>query len=291
MDSRGLRSVGDRIETLVHELGSLADGRARESAEELVRLLMEFYGAGLARILEISEEAGAGANFLARLAEDPLVASLLVLHSLHPHDAETRIRRALESVRPYLGSHGGGVQFLGVADGVARLRLEGSCDGCPSSLVTVKLAIERAIEEAAPEVTRVEVEGVKEAPPRSPLLEIQRKRDPRAATPAPGEWVTLDPKPDVQADLVAPVDLGGASIVLCRLGEVLYAYRDRCSCGSFLARAAFSDGLLTCPSCARRYDVRKAGRCVDEAQLYLEPLPLLLEGGAIRIAVPQAAGA
>ena len=98
--------------------------------------------------------------------------SLLLLHDLHPLDVDARIQRALDQVRPYLGSHAGGVQYLGVTgEGVARLRLEGSCHGCPSSTVTVQLAIKGAVEDAAPEVTEVVVEGVT-APPAGPLLQI-----------------------------------------------------------------------------------------------------------------------
>ena len=59
---------------------------------------------------------------LAPLADDPLVESLLLLHGLHPLDVDARIQRALDRVRPYLGSHAGGVEYLGVADGVARLQ-------------------------------------------------------------------------------------------------------------------------------------------------------------------------
>ena len=71
------------------------------------------------------------------------MASLLLVHGLHPYDVETRVARALDGVRPYLGSHGGDVELLGVTDdGVVRLRLLGSCDGCPSSSVTLKLAVE-----------------------------------------------------------------------------------------------------------------------------------------------------
>src|SRR4029453_17038710 len=105
--------------------------------------------------------------------EDELVASLLVLHDLHPKDTQTRVTEALDQVRPYLGSHAGGVELLGVdSAGVVHLRLEGSCDGCPSSVQTVKLAIERAIEEAAPEVAGVEVENLtREGAPE--LLPIQ----------------------------------------------------------------------------------------------------------------------
>src|SRR6267143_1286650 len=67
---------------------------------------------------------------------------------------------------------------LGVDDdGVAHLKLEGSCHGCPSSTVTVKLTREQAIAEAAPEVIRVQVEGVAEAPtgPSPSLLQIQTR--------------------------------------------------------------------------------------------------------------------
>ena len=90
--------------------------------------------------------------------------NLLLLHDLHPLDVDARIQRALDRVRPYLGSHAGGVEYLGVGDGVARLRLEGSCHGCPSSTVTVQLAIEGAVQDAAPEVTEVVVEGMTEPP-------------------------------------------------------------------------------------------------------------------------------
>jgi len=167
--ARNLRAVSDRIETLLAEVRALGDPRARETAEELVRLLAELYGAGLERMLTIVDEAGAGELF-DRFAADDLVSSLLVLHGLHPQDVESRIAAALDRVRPFLGSHGGDVRLLGVEEGVVRLRLEGSCHGCPSSTVTMKLAIERAIEEAAPEVARIEVEGVA-APETAPALD------------------------------------------------------------------------------------------------------------------------
>jgi Fe-S cluster biogenesis protein NfuA len=95
----------------------------------------------------------------ARLAEDDLVAHLLILHGLHPVPLEQRVHGALEQVRPYLGSHGGDVELLGVEDGVAHVRLEGTCNGCPSSTVTLRNAIEKAIMGAAPELERIEADG------------------------------------------------------------------------------------------------------------------------------------
>jgi Fe-S cluster biogenesis protein NfuA len=104
---------------------------------------------------------------------DPLVEALLLVHDLHPLDVDARIQRALDGVRPYLGSHAGGVEYLGVdGDGVVRLRLEGTCNGCPASTETVRSAIQRAVEDAAPETSGVHVEGV--VTPTPGLLQISR---------------------------------------------------------------------------------------------------------------------
>ena len=69
------------------------------------------------------------------------------------------LRGALDKVRPYLKSHGGNVDLLSVVDGVVHLRLIGSCDGCPSSALTLKSAIERNIYEAAPDVNSIVCDG------------------------------------------------------------------------------------------------------------------------------------
>ncbi|MEU7907705.1 NifU family protein [Actinoplanes sp. NPDC049118] len=159
MSEADWRAAGDRVETLI--AASAAGGAvARERAEELVRLVADLYGAGLERLLDIAHEHGALTDdVLAALAGDDLVASLLLVHGLHPYSAETRIEQALADVRPSLGSHGGDVELLEVsADGVVRLRMPGSRDGCQSSAANLRLTVQDAIEAAAPEVTAIEVE-------------------------------------------------------------------------------------------------------------------------------------
>jgi Fe-S cluster biogenesis protein NfuA/nitrite reductase/ring-hydroxylating ferredoxin subunit len=282
------RETGARIEQLLHEFRSAARPEVADRAEELVALLVELYGAGLARIAAILGAEPGGEEVLRRLAADDLVASLLVLHDVHPDDTETRVLAALDQVRPYLGSHAGGVEYLGVdGDGVVRLRLQGSCDGCPSSLVTVKTAIEKAIEEAAPEVVRVEVEGVTaERPARNgtQILDL--------APPPPrldGEWTPLGRPVTLTDGESAAIELDGTAVAVCRLGGRLYAYLDRCPrCGSGVGGSGVVDGVLGCPGCGERYDVRLAGRGSEEG-LHLDPLPLLGDGDAVRIAVPNGA--
>jgi Fe-S cluster biogenesis protein NfuA len=151
-------AIGERIEALL-DASSAHGAIARERSEELVRLVVDLYGSGLERMLELLHDAGRlDDEALAALAGDELVASLLLVHDLHPYDVRTRVGLALEDVRPYLATHGGDVELVGLTpDGVAQVRLLGSCDGCASSSVTLKLAVEAAIEAAAPEVTAIEV--------------------------------------------------------------------------------------------------------------------------------------
>jgi Fe-S cluster biogenesis protein NfuA/nitrite reductase/ring-hydroxylating ferredoxin subunit len=291
----GVRDAGERVEELIAGLRS-GGGPAAAAAEELVSLLVGLYGDGLGRIVAILAEAGEdGAATLARLSDDPLVASLLLLHDLHPLDVDARIQRALDQVRPYLGSHAGGVEYLGVADGVARLRLEGSCHGCPSSTVTVRLAITGAIQDAAPEVTEVVVEGMTE-PPGPPLLQIgSRPAASSASRPggSPGggdvSWITL---PDIGPPSARPVAAaaGGLAVLVCAVRGTLYAYRDVCAaCGVSLAAGTLDRELLTCPACGAVYNVRLAGRAVGDTGIHLDPLPLLTDSQGVRVAVPEVA--
>jgi Fe-S cluster biogenesis protein NfuA len=302
----GVQEVGTRVEELLAALQTSAGGKAAAAADELVGLLVGLYGDGLTHIVTLLGEQGdAGLATLAKLAEDPLVESLMLLHGLHPLDVDARIQRALDEVRPYLGSHAGGVEYLGVFDGVAKLRLEGSCNGCPSSTVTVQLAIQGAVEAAAPEVTQVLVEGMTEPAPAGPKLLQIGTRPPTEGTgpgsgPAPTEgsggtdagsevgWVTL---PNIGPPSSRPVTAmaDGTSVLVCSVRGTLYAYRDACgACGSSLADGALEREQLTCPGCAARYNVRLAGKCLDDPAVHLDPLPLLTDSRGVRVALPQA---
>src|SRR5207237_5908239 len=153
---------GGDIESLIGALEALPDPAARATAMEAIQAVLELHGAALSRMLElVTGQAGEqGDALLAALAGDDRVGNVLILHGLHPVDTATRVRQALDEVRPYLASHGGNVELVGVADGVVRLRLEGSCKGCPSSAATRRPAIETAIATDAPDVLEVTAEGV-----------------------------------------------------------------------------------------------------------------------------------
>ena len=183
MAAQNLRVVGDRIEQLLDELHASAEPATCALAQELLRLVTELYGGGLERVVVLAREDAP--ELIDRLLADELVASLLLVHGLHPESVTARVEQALESVRPFLATHDGDVELLDVDEdaGAVHLRLLGSCDGCPSSAVTLRDAVERAIVEAAPEITIIDVEQPSAEAPAPPVIgtpvTLTRKPAPR----------------------------------------------------------------------------------------------------------------
>jgi Fe-S cluster biogenesis protein NfuA len=169
LDAREFQAGLQRLDVLLREVERFPDPAVATHARAVVRAVLDLHAAGLGRLLDHLGEAGeAGRAVLDACAGDEVVAGLLLLHGLHPLGVEERVRQALESVRPYLRSHGGNVELVEVNEGVVRLRLQGSCHSCPSSALTMRQTVEEAIVARAPDVTAVEVEGLVEAAPPAP---------------------------------------------------------------------------------------------------------------------------
>jgi Fe-S cluster biogenesis protein NfuA/nitrite reductase/ring-hydroxylating ferredoxin subunit len=307
LDDQGLQERVARMEALLGEIEALKDANARSKAAEVVQVLLELYGEGLARMMDTIAEGEESEKAFEAFAEDELVSHLLLLHGLHPLDVETRVVKALEEVRPYLKSHGGNVELLGVEGGVARVRMQGSCDGCPSSAVTLKLAIEEAIQKAAPDLEAVEAEGVAEPAPKpattfvaAPTLRRKEKKRPDEDG---ASWTVVGGLPQLSGGGTLVKEISGETVLFLKLGEDFYAYRHLCpGCGESLEEGSLKEAELTCSGCDHRYDVRRAGRCLEDPQLHLEPIPLLVNEevvqerqgpgrrSIVKIALPSAVG-
>jgi Fe-S cluster biogenesis protein NfuA/nitrite reductase/ring-hydroxylating ferredoxin subunit len=298
------RAAGDRIQTL---LDSCAAGgtAAYERAQQLVREVVGLYGAGLERIVQLSGDPG----MTERLATDDLVASLLLVHGLHPHDVHRRVNDALDSVRPYLGSHGGDVHLVDIANGpegdTVRLQFAGSCKSCPSSAVTLELAVEDAIRAAAPEISSIEVVAAEPTasaviPAESLLAKIKLGANSKAHPNGVPAWHQVPDLSDLSPGEVGGFAVADLTVLACRIDDQLYAYRDNCpACERSLAGAALhrpmggAKPVLRCPQCHAHFDVVHAGACIDnDADCHLDPIPLLIRDGVLSIAVPvEALGA
>jgi len=257
-----------RVQALTAEIEALPDPAARATADALAAAIVQLYGEGLERIFAALEPA-----VRAQLADDGVVASLMLIHGLYPVDLETRVAEALETVRPYMESHGGDVELLGIEDGIAQLRLTGSCSGCAASQSTLELAVERALEATAPDLLGLDVQGVVAAAPGPPA-------------PAPEvDWVELEGVAGLRrGQLVA----AGGDLVVANVAGTLLAYRDRCAgCGGPLSRGTLVGGKLICVGCTSVFDLPRAGRCASDEALQLEPVPLLRNGGPVRVALAR----
>jgi Fe-S cluster biogenesis protein NfuA/nitrite reductase/ring-hydroxylating ferredoxin subunit len=315
----------DRVQTLTEQVDALADVRARTLAQDLVTAVITMYGDGLARIMAtIAGARDAGATILDELAQDGAVASLLLIHDLYPVSLQDRVLEALDTVRPYMESHGGDVRLLGLEAGVARLALEGSCNGCAASRATLELAIKQALEEHAPDLAGLEVSGVTEpeasigglalpmasgsaagsAPDRAsgataglPLLPLVQAGptppsgpsgpDPHGGMPAPspGRWIALAESARPAPGGLRELDIDGSPVLFADVGDSLLAYENRCAaCGETLGGGELRAGLLRCPSCEVEFDLPRAGRAAGGEPLQLRPVPLL-EAGGLRVAI------
>lgn len=155
----GLNQEAKRLQELIEKAEALPNPAARVLVQECLESVLAFYGDGLARVLEVVSAAEAdGRPVLDSLVRDPAVSGLLLIHDLHPLDLETRLRAALDKVRPYMESHGGNVELLGFEAGRARLRLQGTCKTCSASTVTLELAVRSALQEACPDLAGFTVE-------------------------------------------------------------------------------------------------------------------------------------
>ncbi|MDB6017382.1 MAG: Nitrogen-fixing NifU domain protein [Pedosphaera sp.] len=250
----------------------MPDPAARALIQECVQSVLAFHGQGLAQMLQVVRVAGSdGQKVFEQLIQDSVVRGLLLIHGLHPVDLKTRLHDALNKVRPYMESHGGNVELISLENDVARLRLQGTCKSCPSSAVTLELAVRHAIEEACPDLMGFEVEGAAE--PAAP-----------GKTPAP-TWTILEGLGQLGNGEIKATAVADIPLIICKMNENVYAYRNVCpACGLSFQPGSLEDGQIKCPL-GHRYDAQRAGGGVDNAALHLDPFPLLVEKGEVKISV------
>jgi Fe-S cluster biogenesis protein NfuA len=160
MTNSEFQAHAEKIERTVQRVNDLQDDGARTVALELMQSVMDLHGSAIARIVEVLAETGdAGRNALASLGSDPLLCGLMVLYGVHPLSLEERIQRAIEKVRPQVQKQGGKVELLEVSEGLVRVSISSTGNGCHSSPDALKSVIEQSVREAAPEVIDFIAEG------------------------------------------------------------------------------------------------------------------------------------
>ena len=201
-----LEEVLNRLEGLLAEIDQL-DEEVRRPVLELLDGLDALHRTALERLPE-----ALGAEGVERLrGEDPALAWLLDTYGIGA-DERAAAERALDSVRPYIHSHGGEVELLDASGGVVHVRLAGACSGCAASAITLREGVEAALREGVPGFQRLEVapdEGPAHPPPGPTLLQIETVSPGSPSAPAPLEPALLQienlhPRPPVVVEHHGP---------------------------------------------------------------------------------------
>lgn len=147
-----------RMGEIVDRLQDSPDSELKDLTFELLDWVDGFHREAVVRIASMLP-----GEKMDSLVEDPVVARLFdtyLIEEEEPEGLADTLEEALDEIRPYLHSHGGEMEVLGAADGVVRLRLMGSCDGCPSNTMTLTQGVEKILRERWPGFRRIEVEGM-----------------------------------------------------------------------------------------------------------------------------------
>lgn len=255
---------------------------ARKSAEELQAAIEGVHRAGLVSIVRRLRADDAGRAALFELVDDPAVHLLLSLHGIIRPDPVTHAGQVLDSVRPQLHSHGGDVSLVRIADGTAFVRLEGACNGCSMSSVTLRNLVEEALVQEVPSITAVEVVKDQPSPTLIPVESLRIGLDPAA-----DGWARLGPASDLPSGELKTAALRDVSVIVVNVEQRLSAYRNECAHEALPLDNAVLDvanNTLTCPWHGFCFDA-SSGECLSAPGAQLEQLPLRIDDGDVWVRV------
>ena len=161
-ENAGSKEWAAKIEGLVRRAEAIPDATAKEIALDLLRCVMRYHAAALERTMKILSNEREGPAIIKALVDDGLVASVFLLHGLHPDDFETRVARAVDKLCLRLNPRGADVALVASGGGVVRLRYEAPRNGQISG---ARALIEDTIIESAPEALEIVIEGLQEPAP------------------------------------------------------------------------------------------------------------------------------
>ena len=273
--------LAKRVDDAVAAVADL-DPAARKVAEELQAAVEGVHRAGLVTIVRRLRADDATRAALFELADDPVVHLLLTLHGIIRPDPVTHANQVLDSVRPQLHSHGGDVSLVRLENGTAFVRLEGACNGCSMSSVTLRNLVEEALVQGVPAITAVEVVKGEPTTTLIPLEALRLGRSPEAEG-----WAKIGPAVDLPVDELSTVTIAGIGVLIVNLDQRLAAYRNECAHEALPlddAMLDISNGTLTCPWHGFCFDA-SSGECLSAPGAQLEQLPLRIDDGDVWVRI------
>jgi nitrite reductase/ring-hydroxylating ferredoxin subunit/Fe-S cluster biogenesis protein NfuA len=265
----------EKLESLMEFIENAPDSELKHKTEELVRLLLDMHHGGIVQIVRTLVSKSQGAMQLTQLNEDPLVGALLVAHRLSPTDFEERVREGVAHAQDMLRQRGADVELVQLENRVAQMRLSGSAQTANTSTAVLKLVVEHALVETAPDLLGVEYEselGLATPPARSGPAGVQ------------DNWTPLIHLQNVPANSIQLVSVADVQVLICNTEGNIHAVRNSCAHRGLSLEHAMKEGnVLTCPWHGYQYDLNRDAQCLTDPTLRLKTLPVLVSNGIVSV--------
>lgn len=274
-----------QVDQAVDKVNQL-DDQGKRAALALKTAIEAFHKVGLTKIVQKLKADPQGKELLFELVDEPSVYALFAMHGLVRADLTTRVTRVIDTVRPYMQSHGGDVELVRVEGATAFVKLHGACNGCSMSAVTLREGVEEALFTHVPEIKAVEVLP---NDPTPALITV----DALLATIDDNHtygWQQGPPVDAIPAGRMQPMEAAGHNILLVNLNNQLTAYRNACAHQGLPLHNGLLDattGVITCPWHGWCFDAT-SGECYTAPSAQLEPFPLQVRDGHIWVRLASA---
>jgi hypothetical protein len=182
-DDGGWEHRLQRVEQLIREMEEGPESPVRERARDIVRAVLDLHADALKKMMDVVAADGSTAVLVDAFARDPQIAGMLLLHSLHPLDFESRVRGALDALTPDLRKHRVRVAAVAISDGVVRVRLERAPGHGGRAAPALRAQVEDAIVAVAPDAATIDIEVSEEFLAFVPLEHVRLRRAPSEMRP------------------------------------------------------------------------------------------------------------
>lgn len=268
-----LEYLATRVDRAIAEVQGL-EPEQRNKALAIKSAIEEFHKVGLTNIVKKLKQDPRGKELLFELVDDPTVFALFSMHGLVRADMKTQVLRVLDMVRPYMQSHGGDVTLVDVQDRVVYVRLQGNCQGCSMSSITLRNTVEESLKQQIPEVERVEVVPNDVEAPSVPVVQLEWQ-----GTQEASGWIAGPKVEELDRDRATEWVHEELKILLVPTQQGWKAYRNACAHQGLPLDGGLLDvdqSTLTCPWHGFQFD-SQTGECLSAPQCQLEGFPLRIQ--------------
>jgi len=268
----------NRLETIVTNW----DDKYSSTVAQLRKADNALHKDAIAKVINAVKTIPEAMNALKEVVSDDIVYSVLRHLDIVKATLQERVEDALESVRPYLGSHGGNVELVElIPPNKVTIRLLGACDGCPASGLTLREGVEKAIKEHCPEITEItKARGGSLAKPVDgiPVHFIS----PFANSEDEG-WIYAAEFDEVPEKLIKIVTVSGNEVILSRFDDKITCFQNACAhLGMPMDMGEIRDGILICPHHAFEYSL-ESGECLTAPQVQLQTHAVRVVGNKVEV--------